>query len=1793
MASIRRTDIMHKRLSKGRPAKNERDRIIKRQEAYKWRDARRVYLADSFDRWRKLRSTLKLKDSSLAWHLMEAHEKGQCASCAKSLASNASSHTDIRMKFPEKSFLPALIASIRQLCHTHFSFDECIEIVGLLCLEVDKKKKENFSVNELVKTGIKPALPSYISKSHYGDASSNVGVDSSKTSSMGLSTVPLLTQEETDSPNCCSEKIKATEFNMGSSHVSIESREDCHNDQPQESLTDCTGDLNASEMEYESVQDLSSLSADLDTKDSISAAQLETETFDKKDVICNGLSSETSTPKNEGREGCFAGSHHNLASNTSVQNNAVDSFINTSTNSESDPSFEIDVENTDTSQEIRDTDDKNNSDSLNHNKVVCSSLVSHSLSSRVGDLSANDECIVTKSPEDTLPDKAFHHSSHNFTVGNVELSTNRKNLDATQTEHFQCYANDLKTHEVEEKHPVQEESQSKEGPLDMSVWRPDIKHEVGMDLKHEVGMDLKHEVGMDLTSDRMRVTSTSVCSTSSEKSSRGNFDFNLPSSKRKLNEAFCSPHPVQSKSTKLKEEHHVSIPWQRRDMSRKEEYEFLEFNPFCDLAEFSQRYPHVHQRTYYRWKRRIKEEYIILEQCPEMSFQEFSSVVLQAKESVFHLWKRMISQGKGFYAPSDSSKRLEAKNVLPAKSSEYSAIQKNLSMSYELFSQQFPGVSVEVFNSHKQNAMQEFWMFYQNQHMSYKDFSKIVSVTEDVFKSWKEYVEALRLSSLSQNMKSNSNPSSPNSQTTTTAFQSTSKSSSVSSNVQYETSKGLFGLLGGNSGSKDPLSTTAHSLNPSLADTVARSLSASYLASLQNMMFPWQSYYGLTSPLNQQMLPMMLWPSMMGLTGGIGSHLGLLPGPQPSKLPKTSPIPGVTAGPVGSLVNPAESDKANIATDFLPSQTHEEQQAGVSKDMLDQTRCNVSFASISERRPDLSHDRDDVDGSHSWSRSRKQNKQEYIYYLKNPELCFKELQGLFPLISLRTFYRWRKEINAAFLLLEDNKDMTFHQFQLVFPDIPESIFESWKDKAAKGMPMNFTRDSQTDITLGNHELAGTSSENVISSEKYGGFSTSQLDAERDLTEDSNPKPPSPKLFESTYSDEGAHIRKYNKEEYIYVQRNPTIDFASFSKLFPAISVRSFYRWKKELKDAIDYLKENPDIDFEEYRKIDYTISEDVFNTWKSHVHEDDFRNTSENALSPSVKENRKLNGPEYWFLQMNPYTEFSQFARTYPEVPKRTFYRWKREIQQIMSYVRSQPNVQFSEISSVLPEVTQDAFAKWKEIIEHETKVSISSNSLKEEESADSVPKIEVDEQTKSEMTKALLHLMHHPTICYREFKESFPFVSANTFELWLNRIRAVVVNIASSPGVDFETFSESIKDVGEDIFNIWKGLSKEDIAAMDFSPEDFDRHQDSESEDRSTDVPNLKANLSFSEAFKFCQKYPDIHYSGFSQTYPDVSEEVFSDWMEKITQAKQFTLRRRQLSFSEFSSIFPHITEEVFKSWKECSNPKPDNQTHPSQQTSSLSCIVQEELKPFKNQDDEERIDCYNTSRGEIVFPGTEQALEKLKSLHPLDSREESSLSRLAKFADYSVRKYSEAKEISAPSLNMTERDTQCKVNNNNVDRLDTLSSMENILNVPATSSSYETLPGSTGRLTHGLLSASVDDITGSESNSLSALIAMSKDRPPRTTDQQMPVKRDNVRNAATPPSGPGHWTLSKSSALKDEDEAYSSQRQKKMSRAEYMYVKDNPDVDSQEFSRIFPGVSARTFYRWKKEIRAQLQLA
>lgn len=53
-------------------------------------------------------------------------------------------------------FYPGLIAALRRLCHAHLTFSECVEVMGLICVEIDHMRKDNYSLKEVVCNGSRP-----------------------------------------------------------------------------------------------------------------------------------------------------------------------------------------------------------------------------------------------------------------------------------------------------------------------------------------------------------------------------------------------------------------------------------------------------------------------------------------------------------------------------------------------------------------------------------------------------------------------------------------------------------------------------------------------------------------------------------------------------------------------------------------------------------------------------------------------------------------------------------------------------------------------------------------------------------------------------------------------------------------------------------------------------------------------------------------------------------------------------------------------------------------------------------------------------------------------------------------------------------------------------------------------------------------------------------------------------------------------------------------------------------------------------------------------------------------------------------------------------------------------------------------------------------------------------------------------------------------------------------------------------------------------------------------------------
>ena len=98
-----------------------------------------------------------------------------------------------------------------------------------------------------------------------------------------------------------------------------------------------------------------------------------------------------------------------------------------------------------------------------------------------------------------------------------------------------------------------------------------------------------------------------------------------------------------------------SLSWNRKDLTQKEEYQFLESDPFMDFADMTYHFPAMQQRTFYRWKRRIKDQFMFLEEHPLLLYEKFSEYYPQVKEHVFGRWHALILNGQHFIGEAGSS----------------------------------------------------------------------------------------------------------------------------------------------------------------------------------------------------------------------------------------------------------------------------------------------------------------------------------------------------------------------------------------------------------------------------------------------------------------------------------------------------------------------------------------------------------------------------------------------------------------------------------------------------------------------------------------------------------------------------------------------------------------------------------------------------------------------------------------------------------------------------------------------------------------------------------------------------------------------------------------------------------------------------------------------------------------------------------------------------------------------------------------------------------------------------------
>ena len=338
----------------------------------------------------------------------------------------------------KENFFPALLKSIRQLCSKHYSFEECIEVVGLLCLEIDKKRKESINVNELVKSNASDTSH-YVSKSH----SEQNGKQS--TSNVPLTTLPQANETST------SDTKDSLDVKAIVSAQNVETTEVYFGPTPTNEIIDHDRKVDAdNNISPSAIKTTSALNQHGDETHGVSIVPPHSS---------SKLSRDTFHP--------IPDIYHNHTRVSDLNHSMTDSKMNCSAYSESEPSFEVDVENTDTSQEIHDIDSKN---IKTHHDLAESTngQISHSPASH----SINDSISMITPPimPDSMPCPPQASHTMSVQIGAV-VSKNEENLISPKGQLPLYMKSDIK----DERHLT------REGPLDMSFWRPDVKQEIVSD----------------------------------------------------------------------------------------------------------------------------------------------------------------------------------------------------------------------------------------------------------------------------------------------------------------------------------------------------------------------------------------------------------------------------------------------------------------------------------------------------------------------------------------------------------------------------------------------------------------------------------------------------------------------------------------------------------------------------------------------------------------------------------------------------------------------------------------------------------------------------------------------------------------------------------------------------------------------------------------------------------------------------------------------------------------------------------------------------------------------------------------------------------------------------------------------------------------------------------------------------------------------------------------------------------------------------------------------------------------
>ena len=510
-----------------------------------------------------------------------------------------------------------------------------------------------------------------------------------------------------------------------------------------------------------------------------------------------------------------------------------------------------------------------------------------------------------------------------------------------------------------------------------------------------------------------------------------------------------------------------------RRQTRNEFVEVM-LNPAMDYAEFARRYGTVSQRTFYRWRAHIRDWRAAIRADPHMDYYTFVRTARDVPEYVFRIWREWESRLENPHSTSTSSDGYEggaqetshpgtgqSQHSQPARGAgsassnseaghshtsqlemlwlAYDYYQRHPDIHLEALSAVFPAVTADVFQQWKKSGDVMMEYIRSIPSTNFEDFHRLFTdVKEDVFNILKAKVLGQAPLAL---------PSSSSSELTTSVqpvFPSSSQTSGVRpGSCQKEKVPGsMYDLEPGGKSTHSSLYQTSQSSSTYSTQSSLYHSSSAHSPRLQSSPVPATDNKDSARSvrIKQESSPTTPLPSFTETV----SNLGRLSSMVQHRLSQTPPAASAAPSP-SALLNPHSASTASSLTPVFSQAlagimghhsvakvsasashaadvTHLHQQVYPSVSPTSSSHRSVeesaAVTAAEVNRPgssgeELQGGREErvlETSAHSSQRQRKLQRVEYMFVLQNPDVDVQEFLTRFPQVSLRTFYRWKREI---------------------------------------------------------------------------------------------------------------------------------------------------------------------------------------------------------------------------------------------------------------------------------------------------------------------------------------------------------------------------------------------------------------------------------------------------------------------------------------------------------------------------------------------------------------------------------------------------------------------------------------------------------------------------------------------------------------------------------------------------------------------------------------------------------------